>query len=479
MAVFLPALGVAARMAATRVLPRVAARVAPRVASRFPQLGANATRFVGNPARATQAFMQKPLFGRFATNSTTGLPRKGGAFNPLNFSRGTAMLTPEWMLYESFANSQTGQNLQDKIRSWGQKNAPATTGAIERAEDQLFDWGIFGEDSDRRPGAGGGTTPDSPAGPGGSGLGSADYSAYEEKLRNAGNAASVNLAGLQQQYDQVINELKSQYQLAETEEEKERIRYIVADVEAQREAGEKAIGEIYATKIQEIQKTAAMSREETTRSAQAAGNVWRQGAQDLRQGAQGSRDELVAQNRGLGIGAPSASGADPFVNLMSGMAPVSQNYAQRIGDIGAQAIDFIGATAQGQQGAQQADLQRLALATSSAARTQHASEVAQRIATERLAMNQQIAALRSQQMGDISSARELNAQLANAAADRRAEQAGDLPPRMQALVEARSWGRENPELTYQDYAEWHERQFGVPPGPDAFAAYELGVTERE
>jgi hypothetical protein len=353
------------------------------------------------------------------------------------------------------------------MREIMEDKAPATTAAWDS---------FFGDEDPTDEGqadGSGGSSGD------GSGLGSADYSAYEESLRNAGNAASVNLSGLQQQYDQVIDELKSQYQLAETDEEKERIRYIVADVEAQREAGEKAIGEIYATKIQEIQKTAAMSREETGRSAQAAGDVWRQGSQDLRQGAQASRDELVAQNRGLGIGGPSASGADPFVNLMSGMAPVSQNYAQRIGDIGAQAIDFMGATAQGQQGAQQADLQRLALATSSAARTQHASEIAQRIAAERLAMNQQIAALRSQQMGDISSGRELNAQLANAAADRRAAGSEDLPPRMEALVQARSWGRENPELSYEDYAEWHEGRYGVPPGEDARAAYELGVTERE
>jgi hypothetical protein len=362
------------------------------------------------------------------------------------------------------------------MREIMEDKAPATTAAWDSfvGDEDPTDQGQADGSGDegQADGSGGSSS-------GGSGLGSADYSAYEERLRNAGNAASVNLSGLQQQYDQVVNELKSQYQLADTDEEKERIRYIVADVEAQREAGEKAIGEIYATKIQEIQKTAAMSREETGRSAQAAGDVWRQGAQDLRQSAQGSRDELVAQNRGLGIGAPGASGADPFVNLMSGMAPVSQNYAQRIGDIGAQAIDFMGATAQGQQGAQQADLQRLAVATSSAARTQHASEVAQRIATERLAMNQQIAALRSQQMGDISSGRELNAQLANAAADRRDARSDDLPPRMEALVEARSWGRENPELGYDDYAQWHEERYGVAPGPDMRFAWEMGKDERE
>ncbi len=465
------------RVAGRAGVPRLVGRLAPRVNARFPQLAGRGTAFgartqaimnsrpLGNiPGVGRVAKWNPTVFGRSPLNPTI----RGTQYNLLNPKFGTGARALEWPFYSAaWARTNFGPQFDARMREIMEDKAPGTTAA----------WDSFFGDEDpteeEQADGSGGSSGD------GSGLGSADYSAYEESLRNAGNAASVNLSGLQQQYDQVIDELKSQYQLAETEEEKERIRYIVADVEAQREAGEKAIGEIYATKIQEIQKTAAMSREETGRSAQAAGDVWRQGAQDLRQGAQTSRDELVAQNRGLGIGAPGASGADPFVNLMSGMAPVSQNYAQRIGDIGAQAIDFMGATAQGQEGAQQADLRRLAVATSSAARTQHASEVAQRIATERLAMNQQIAALRSQQMGDISSGRELNAQLADSAANRRDARSGDLPPRMEALVEARSWGRENPELTYDDYAEWHEERYGVPPGEDARAAYELGVTERE
>lgn len=458
------------RMGATRGVPRLVGRLAPRVNSRFPQLAGRGTA-LGNRVQSTMnarplgnipglrkiANANPTIRGRNVLNPTF----RGTQYSLLNPKFGTGLRTLEFpMLAGAFARTEAGRAFDARFRREFEERAPGITGAY----DEIF--GNDGETADSET-----TTP-----PAAGGESSADYSAYEESLRSAGSTAQVNISGLKQQYDGVIEELKNQYKLAETDEEKERIRYIVADVEAQREAGEKAIAEVYASKVQEIQQRSATSRQQTGVSAQEAGDVFRRGASDLRSDVDKSRAGLVAGNRGLGLGGSFESGADPFVNLMSSMAPVSQNYAQRIGDIGSEAIDFMGATTQGQGAAQQADMRRLAMATSSAAQTQHASEVAQRIGTERIALNQQIAALRSQQMSEQSSGRELNAQLSAAERERNA---GKFRPNVEALVMAREWGKENPELTYDDYINWHMDTFGVAPGEDARAAYEIGVQERD
>lgn len=492
MAFFLPALGIGARALLTRGLPRAAAWAGPRVATRFPQIGSAAARFGTGSQAARTAFVNSRPFGRIpglrriANFNPTILGRNplqptifGRQFQLLNPKLGLPALTAETMIYDALARSEPGQQLQNRMREFGAENLPWLTDRIDDADAWLREnmpslWGDPNTPNPRDPS----TQPPTPP-PAGT-PDSADYSAYESRLRDAGQGAQVSLAGIQQQYDGVIEELKSQYQLAETDEEKERIRYIVADVEEQRKAGEKAIADVYAQKVQEINQRETKSREGTKQSRQDAGDVFRRSVDTLGSASRGSRQDVIGQNRGLGIGsAEFESGAQPWADFMTTMAPISENYAQRIGDIGSEAINFLGGVT-GQQGAaQQADLTRLALATGSTAKMQHASEVAQRIAAERLALAQQMASLRSQQMSEIASGRELNAQLADSAASRRASGEGQLPARIEALVEARSWGLDNPELSYEDFAEWHERQYGVPPGADMFAAYQGGVEDRE
>lgn len=422
---------------------------------------AGATGAASRVGLGMQRFGAGRVFGPNAASGLTYTTKAGRQINPLNWTRKNALLFGEGLLLSQLYQSQGATDFRNK--------------QFDRFEDRFGDskfvtgarnWGVFPgardkseSEEEKNNAIRDGLAP------------SADYS---DALQNAGNQAGVNLASLNAQYDKVISELSQQFALAETDEEKERIRYIVADIEAQREAGQKAIGEIYSRKVQEIQQTAIASREGTAQSAQSAGDVFRQASQNIGQFAGESRDAMVAANRGLGAG-QGAMGSDPWQNMMAGMAPVAQNYAQRIGDIGSQGIDFIGATTQGQEGAQQADLQRLAMATSSSAQMQHASEVANRIANERLAMAQMTAQLRSQQLSDMSSGQMFNAQLAYDREQNRSPWGAGTD----AIMDAFNMGAEMPKgYTWERFVQDHQRQYGVAPGQDVFDAFQEGRAAR-
>jgi hypothetical protein len=409
-----------------------------------------------------QRFGAQRVFGPNFANRFAYTTKGGRTINPFNPQRKTALLGAEAAFLGQLAGSPAAE------RKWEQGtdafeqrygNSPFVRG--------LRDWGLFPGPRDKS---------EDKAADASKALrdGLPDSADYSDKLKAAGQGAGVNLASLNAQYDKVIDELRGQFQLADTDEEKDRIRYIVADIEAQREAGQKAIGEIYSRKVQEIQQTAVASRQGTAEAAQSAGDVYRQGAQNIGQFAGESRDAMVAENRGLGAG-QGEMGSDPWQNMMAGMAPVSQNYAQRIGDIGSQGIDFIGATTSAQGGAQQADLERLALATSSSAQMQHASEVAQRIANERLALAQMTAQLRSQQLSDASSGQMFNAQMA---AEREANRS-PWGPGTDAIMDAYRMGATMPQgYTWERFVEDHTRQYGVAPGKDVYDAFIEGQGAR-
>lgn len=454
------------RFALQRGLPWLARAGGRQLARVAPRAGAATTRAGSAATSGMRSIGNRRIFGQNFTGPSW-TTKAGNSIRPLNPTLKFALPIPEFMLYQRLADSPRGTEIRSNVSS-------ALKERFGPQLDWLESWGLTPKPKPADDAASAaGADLDAPKG-------SADYSDYESKLRQAGGAASVNLSGIQQQYDKVINELRNEYKLAETEEEKERIRYIVADIEAQRKAGEKAIADIYAQKVNEINQTATRSRQQGAASAQEAGDIFRRGASDLRGVSSQSRDELVGDNRGLGIASSGfESGAAPWAGFMEAMAPISQNYAQRIGDIGAEGMEYIGAVTGAQGAAQAAEMQRLAMATNSSAMTQHAREVAQRIATERLALAQNIASLRSQQASEMSSGRELNAQLANAAIERQAQNPGAFTARMQALGEARDWGLNNPELNWNDFVEWHTNQFGVAPGEDARAAYTEGVKARE
>lgn len=226
----------------------------------------------------------------------------------------------------------------------------------------------------------------------------------------AAESARINVAAINRQYDNILRELQDAYQLSETDEERERIRFMLADIEAQRDAGLQAISEGYAQTVAAIQERATISRDATAQRS-------RQFGAELEGYADRTAQRMILQNlqqqqqfRGLGSG--SQDPVNEWVGLMSAMAPLQEQYTQRTGDITAEGIDWLGETVGAQGQAQQADLQRLAAATRSAALMQHQAQVANRIERERQMQRDAMMQVMMQQAGAVQSAEQFNAQLA-------------------------------------------------------------------
>jgi hypothetical protein len=225
----------------------------------------------------------------------------------------------------------------------------------------------------------------------------------------AANNARVNIAGINQQYNNILRELQSMYQLSETDEERERLRFMLADIEAQRDAGLQAISEGYAKTVGEIREQAVLSGERTAERAQRYG-------QDLEESADRAAQRMMLQNaqqqaqfRGLGSGSQSA--VNEWVGLMSSLAPAQQLYTQRMGDISQEGMEWIANTVGGQGQAQSADLQRLAAATRSGAIASQQAQVSDRINRERELQRAAILQTMQQRAGALQSAEQFNASL--------------------------------------------------------------------
>ena len=191
-----------------------------------------------------------------------------------------------------------------------------------------------------------------------------------------------DLAALNSSFASMLQQVKSMYQLSETEEEKSQLRFTLADMEAQYEAGKEAIATLYSEKVQTIQVMATQSREYGQQAAEAAGATYSNAAIDLQALQEARNAAQVAANRGLGIGAAPGSS---YVGALEAMAPIASQYAQRIADIGSQGLDYMAATTESMGAARQGELQSLYAGRTADARTMHARRVAERIANERLA----------------------------------------------------------------------------------------------
>jgi hypothetical protein len=201
-------------------------------------------------------------------------------------------------------------------------------------------------------------------------------------VADATSTAQNDAAGIQRQYGNILRELQGMYNLSETEDEKERIRFMLADIEAQRDAGLRAISEGYSKTVGEIRARATLTRQE---SAQRAGEYSSELSLERDMSRQRMIDQQAAQvagNRGLGSGAGVNAGENEWIDLMSRYPEIQQRSTQRMGDITAEGIDWLADTTSSQGQAQQADLQRLAAATRSNAIMSHQQQVSNRIMQE-------------------------------------------------------------------------------------------------
>ena len=193
--------------------------------------------------------------------------------------------------------------------------------------------------------------------------------------------AQRDASGIQQQYNNLLRELRGMYNLTETDEEKERLRFMLADIEAQRDAGLQAISEGYSKTVGDIRARAVTTRAETAKRATRFSDELTLQRDMSQQRMIDQQAAQVAANRGLG----TAAGADPrneWIELMSQYPGIQQRSTQRMGDITAEGIDWLADTTSAQGLAQQADLQRLAASTRSGVIAQQQQQVANRIARE-------------------------------------------------------------------------------------------------
>jgi hypothetical protein len=265
------------------------------------------------------------------------------------------------------------------------------------------------------------------------------------------------MAGLNSGFQNMLNQVKSMYRLSETEEEKAQLRFTLADLEAQFEAGKEAIANLYVDKTQTIQALAASSRVRTGEAAEAASGVYSQAATDLRALQEAANAAQVQANRGLGIGPARET---PYAGLLDTMAPIAGQYAQRVGDIGSEGLEYLAGLTESMGAARQGELQSTYAGTRAGSVSDHARRVAERIASERLAKAAAVQSIMGKQLS-----------MQQSMAGRR-PQASDFGVEPSAInnriAQISEWQFNSP----QNFANQFASEFGRPPRPDEWALFE-------
>lgn len=234
--------------------------------------------------------------------------------------------------------------------------------------------------------------------------------AFEANKVRAQQDALVDIEALDAEYQRLLGSLRGQYQTSETAQEKERLRFMLADIEAQYEAGVEAISSLYSETTAKLNNQARDYRSGIEGRAGEVESAFTQLASQAVDRNLARREGLAEQYRGYGI----ASGYDPrdaSTDFLASLAPIQGNYSRMMGESTAAGIDFIAGMAEMQGLAQQGDLKRLAAATRTSAIQTHQAQVDARIQAERAAargdrMQMQMAALSARQ-----NAMDLNARL--------------------------------------------------------------------
>jgi hypothetical protein len=457
MALFIPFAIVIARMVATQAVKRAALRAVPALApgltrtstalsvplvNRVPVVG----RAFSNLSRQPRVLGMKPV-----TPAATRLGRVGQSINPKRIT------SPLWTQKMPLAAPKPmpgapGVNVTARAMGTGEKLARTVVGApikgvasltspyafarvgegsfyshelgkrnqrraAERASTPSFDPINYEGPEDITPAPARPTppaparpTPPAPAGPTPPG-GGATIPAIPPSIppqdaidRDQANRDELNrnLSAISSSYNGAVSEIRRLYNLSETEEEKELLRFQLADLEAQLDAGQKAVRKLYSEKTANLQLMTQQSRAEGTQSAEAIGQLYNQSATDLEALQEARRSAQVERNRGLGIGAVGLEG--DYGNLLRTMAPIAQSSAQTISDIGSQGLEFLSGLSQSMGAAREGELQSLAAARNASIREMYMQQVLDRINQERMQMNQQVGSLIASRASAVSSA---------------------------------------------------------------------------
>jgi hypothetical protein len=460
MALFIPFALVIARMVATQVVKRAALKAAPSLAPGVARAGASLSvpivnklpvvgRAFSNLSRQPRVLGMKPV-----TPAPTRLGRVGQSINPRRIT------SPLWTQKMPLAAPKPmpgvpGVNVTARAMGTGEKLARTFVGApikgvasltspfaFARAGEFTYYSNELGKRNQRRaaeqasapsfdpinyqgpeditpaparptPPGGGATTPAIPPSitPSPDGRSGTDYPFSPNYVppqgaidRDQANRDELNrnLSAISSSYNSAVSEIKRLYNLSETEEEKELLRFQLADLEAQLDAGQKAVRNLYSEKTANLQLMTQQSRAEGTQSAEAMGQLYNQSATDLEALQEARRSAQVERNRGLGIGAVGLEG--DYSNLLRTMAPIAQSSAQTISDIGSQGLEFLSGLSQSMGAAREGELQSLGAARNASIREMYMQQVLDRINQERMQMNQQVGSLIASRASAVSSA---------------------------------------------------------------------------
>jgi hypothetical protein len=230
-------------------------------------------------------------------------------------------------------------------------------------------------------------------------------------------AEQVSVAALASQYDNLIKSLQGQYRFAETAEEKQRLKYMLADIEAQYDAARQTITQTYDLSMANLRGRIGTEQQQVTDFAQRGGEAFTNLANELELRTAGVSNELAEKFQGIGL-EKEATVANEWSNLLRSMAPIQGSYLLQLGNVRInsmnQTLDSMAMEAMAQQG----ELERQKATTQSITQLRYLEQVEDRINRELADYRDRKVGIEMTKIAQTQSALEFNARMSQDARNR-------------------------------------------------------------
>jgi hypothetical protein len=185
---------------------------------------------------------------------------------------------------------------------------------------------------------------------------------------------------LEREYSSRKSDLRSQFEFAETEQERAQLAFLMNSLDDALTAGQGAIAAGYQAATQQVQQLAAQQQQSAQMETAAVQGLFEQAS-----GRLGGRVEELATQVGPGGGlmGDALSGAQDFYNLLATDAARETALGERLSGVVARDISAGEQRMALQEAGQQADLTRSGMQTRASLTAQQQAAVAQRIAEDR------------------------------------------------------------------------------------------------
>jgi len=205
-------------------------------------------------------------------------------------------------------------------------------------------------------------------------------SSWQDMLEAQRAQAERLRQNLEREYSSRKKDLRSQFEFAETEQEKAQLAFLMNSLDAALTAGQGAIAAGYQAATQQVQQLAVQQQESAQMETAAVQGLFEQAS-----GRFGGRVEELATQVGPGGGlmGDALSGAQDFYNLLATDAAREAALGERLSGVVARDISSGEQRMVLQEAGQQADLTRAGMQTRASLTAQQQAAVAQRIAEDR------------------------------------------------------------------------------------------------